>query len=38
MIALIKRNPDDPVDGILLVTGDMRWSLDDELTALAIRN
>ena len=38
VIALIKRNPDDPVDGILLVTGDMRWSLDDELTALAIRN
>jgi thiol-disulfide isomerase/thioredoxin len=38
VIALIKRHPDDPVDGILLVTGDMRWTLDDELTALAIRN
>jgi thiol-disulfide isomerase/thioredoxin len=37
-IALIKRHPDDPVDGILFVTGDMRWSLDDELTALAVRN
>jgi thiol-disulfide isomerase/thioredoxin len=37
-IALIKRHPDDPVDGILLVTGDMRWFLDDELTALAIQN
>jgi thiol-disulfide isomerase/thioredoxin len=38
VIALIKRHPDDPVDGILLVTGDMRWTLDDELTALALRN
>lgn len=37
-IALIKRHPDDPVDGILLLTGDMRWTLDAELTKLAIQN
>lgn len=37
-IALVKQHPDDPVDGLILLTGDMRWILDDELTKLAIRN
>ncbi len=38
--ALIKRHPDDPgaLDGILLLTGDMRWTLDDELLALALKH
>lgn len=37
--ALVKRHPDDPaaLDGILLLTGDMRWTLDDELLGLALK-
>lgn len=37
--ALVKRHPDDPaaLDGILLLTGKMRWLLDEELTKLALR-
>src|SRR5262245_16323382 len=37
--ALVKRHPEDPaaLDGILLLTGDMRWTLDDELSKLALR-
>jgi thiol-disulfide isomerase/thioredoxin len=37
--ALIKRHPDDPaaLDGILLVTGEMRSFLDDELKELVLR-
>jgi thiol-disulfide isomerase/thioredoxin len=38
VIALTKRHQDDPVDGILLLTGDMRWTLDAELTKLAMKN
>ena len=36
---LIKRYPDDPacLDGILLLTGEMRWTLDEELRELALR-
>jgi len=35
---LVERHPDDPaaLDGILLLTGDMRWTLDDAQTELAI--
>jgi thiol-disulfide isomerase/thioredoxin len=37
--ALVRKHPDDPaaLDGILLLTGDMRWTLDAELTQLALR-
>src|SRR4051794_7324836 len=37
--ALIKDHPDDPaaLDGLLLLTGEMRWTLDGELKALALR-
>jgi hypothetical protein len=37
--ALIKGHPEDAaaLDGMLLLTGEMRWSLDDELTNLALR-
>jgi thiol-disulfide isomerase/thioredoxin len=36
---LIKRYPEDPaaVDGILLLTGAMSWTLDEELKELAVR-
>ncbi len=36
---VVKRHPEDPaaLDGILLLTGDMRWTLDDELTRLALK-
>jgi thiol-disulfide isomerase/thioredoxin len=39
LTALIKRRPDDAasLDGILLLTGPMRWTLDDELIELALR-
>ena len=39
-IALVKAHPNDPaaLDGILLLTGEMRSILDEELTALALRN
>jgi thiol-disulfide isomerase/thioredoxin len=38
--ALVKAHPDDPaaLDGIILMTGDMRWTLDPELTAIALKN
>jgi thiol-disulfide isomerase/thioredoxin len=37
--ALVKGHPEDAaaLDGILLLTGEMRWTLDDELTNLALR-
>jgi thiol-disulfide isomerase/thioredoxin len=37
---LIKRHPDDPavVDGILILVGDMRWTLDEVLKGLALRS
>jgi hypothetical protein len=40
VIPLVKGLPNDPavLDGILLLTGEMRWSLDDELTRIALRN
>jgi len=36
---LVKRHPEDPaaLDGILLLTGQMRWTLDNELSNLALR-
>jgi hypothetical protein len=36
---LVKRHPEEPaaLDGILLLTGEMRWTLDDDLSKLAIR-
>ena len=40
VIALVKGHPNDPaaLDGILLLTGEMRWSLDEELIGIALRN
>ena len=40
VIALVKGHPNDPavIDGILLLTGEMRWSLDEDLTGIALRN
>ena len=37
--ALVKGHPEDAaaLDGILLLTGEMGWTLDDELTKLALR-
>jgi thiol-disulfide isomerase/thioredoxin len=37
---LIKADPENPgsIDGILLLTGDMRWTLDNELVALALKH
>ncbi len=35
---LVKSHPDDPaaLDGVLLLTGDMTWPLDDEITKLVL--
>jgi thiol-disulfide isomerase/thioredoxin len=40
VIAFVKGHPNDPatIDGILLLTGEMRWTLDEELTEIALRN
>ena len=37
--SLVKSHTDDSaaLDGVLLLTGEMRWTLDDELTKLALR-
>jgi thiol-disulfide isomerase/thioredoxin len=38
--ALIRKHPDDPaaLDGLILMTGDMRWTLDPDLTAIALKH
>jgi thiol-disulfide isomerase/thioredoxin len=38
--AFVSRHPDDPaaLDGLLLLTGEMRWMLDEKLTGIALRN